>query len=74
MTQLEDSEDCDIHTDGDRHAITLFNLSKTQSGQYMCIALSDQGKATKYFTITVTSKMSGVLNLFYFLIFNFLIA
>ncbi|XP_041374270.1 myopalladin-like [Gigantopelta aegis] len=56
VIQLEDSEDFDVQNEADRHSITLFNLTTTQSGQYMCIALSELGKCTKYFTVTVTSK------------------
>ncbi|KAL8558811.1 hypothetical protein ACOMHN_046393 [Nucella lapillus] len=53
VEELEEGEDVDLETDGERRQVTLYNLSKHQAGQYMCIALSDLGKAIKYFTVTV---------------------
>ncbi|XP_048237941.1 titin homolog isoform X5 [Haliotis rufescens] len=56
VEELEDSEDIEVTNDGDKHTITLFNLTKEKAGQYMCIALSDQGKCTQYFIVTITDN------------------
>ncbi|XP_067687580.1 uncharacterized protein [Haliotis asinina] len=56
VEELEDSEDIEVSSDGDKHTITLFNLTKDKAGQYMCIALSDQGKCTQYFIVTITDN------------------
>ncbi|XP_025093425.1 uncharacterized protein LOC112563549 isoform X6 [Pomacea canaliculata] len=53
VEELEESEDVELVVDGDRHSATLYNVSRAQAGQYMCIALSDRGKAIKYLTVTV---------------------
>lgn len=53
VEELEDSEDVDLQVDGDRHQATLYNMGRQHAGQYMCIALSDKGKAIKYLTVTV---------------------
>ena len=56
VEELEEGEDVDLHDEGDKHVATLYNVSKALGGQYMCIALSDQGKAIKYFTVTVKGQ------------------
>ncbi|KAK6166404.1 hypothetical protein SNE40_023104 [Patella caerulea] len=53
VEELEDSEDYEITSDGDKHSITMFNLKKEQAGQYMCIALNEEDKCTQYFIVTV---------------------
>lgn len=58
VEELEESEDVELVIDGDRHSATLYNVSRAQAGQYMCIALSDRGKAIKYLTVTVKGKGS----------------
>ncbi|XP_076459108.1 uncharacterized protein LOC143292571 isoform X2 [Babylonia areolata] len=56
VEELEQGEEVEVVTEGERHHVTLYNLTRGQAGQYMCIALSDLGKAVKYFTVTVTDN------------------
>ncbi|KAH9498567.1 hypothetical protein Btru_007408 [Bulinus truncatus] len=56
VEEFEDSEDVEISSNGDKHSITLYNVSKTMAGQYMCIALNEKGKATQYLIVTVKSN------------------
>ncbi|CAL1533487.1 unnamed protein product [Lymnaea stagnalis] len=53
VEELEDSEDVEITSNGDKHSITLYNIGKAMAGQYMCIALSEKGKAIQYLVVTV---------------------
>lgn len=59
VEELEESEDVELHVDGDRHQATLYNVGRQHAGQYMCIALSDKGKAIKYLTVTVKGVLSS---------------
>ena len=56
VEELEEGEDVELHVEGDRHQVTLYNVDRQLSGQYMCIALSDKGKAIKYITVTVKGR------------------
>ena len=56
MEELEESEDIELQIEGDRHQVTLYNVGRQHAGQYMCIALSDKGKAIKYLIVTVKGE------------------
>ncbi|XP_076468441.1 uncharacterized protein LOC143299094 isoform X2 [Babylonia areolata] len=53
VEELEEGEDIELLVEGDRHVATLYHMGRQHAGQYMCIALSDQGKAIKYLTVSV---------------------
>jgi hypothetical protein len=56
VEELEEGEDVELQMEGDRHQATLYNVDKKHAGQYMCIALSDKGKAIKYLTVTIKGE------------------
>ena len=53
VEELEEGDDVELRMDGDEHTVKIYDINKQADGQYMCIAISDQGKAIKYFTLTV---------------------
>lgn len=58
IEELEESEDVEISSNGDKHSIVLYNISKKMAGQYMCLALNEKGKASQYLTVTVKGNSS----------------
>ncbi|GFS11218.1 myosin light chain kinase, smooth muscle, partial [Elysia marginata] len=53
VEELEEGEDVEMGNTGDKYWLTLHHVGHKQAGQYMCIALSDKGKAIQYLVITV---------------------
>ncbi|KAL8563945.1 hypothetical protein ACOMHN_059375 [Nucella lapillus] len=54
VEELEEGEDVEFQEgEGGRHNATLYHVGRQHAGQYMCIALNDQGKAIQYLTVTV---------------------
>ncbi|RUS77018.1 hypothetical protein EGW08_015220 [Elysia chlorotica] len=53
VEELEEGEDVEMGSTGDKYWMTVHHVGHKQAGQYMCIALSDKGKAIQYLVITV---------------------
>ena len=54
--ELENSENYEITKDGGRHHLTMFNMTKNDHGQYMCMAINEKGRCCQYFILNIKSK------------------
>ena len=54
--ELENSANYEITKDNGRHQLTMFNMTKADQGQYMCVAINEKGRCCQYFILKVKSK------------------
>ncbi|KAJ8320676.1 hypothetical protein KUTeg_002263 [Tegillarca granosa] len=53
LQELEDSEQFDLLREGNRYTITMYNPTKSDAGQYMCMAINGKGQCCQYIILTV---------------------
>ncbi|XP_060597174.1 uncharacterized protein LOC132751058 isoform X2 [Ruditapes philippinarum] len=53
VEELENSEYYEIIKDGSRQSINMYNMTKADAGQYMCMAINEKGRCCQYFILHV---------------------
>ncbi|XP_052259685.1 uncharacterized protein LOC127864044 isoform X4 [Dreissena polymorpha] len=53
VEELENSEYFEIIKDGCRQSLTMYNMTTEHAGQYMCMAINENGRCCQYFILTV---------------------
>lgn len=56
LIELENSENYEISKEGNRYQITLYNLTKADAGQYMCVVGNEEGQCSQYFIVNITGE------------------
>ncbi|KAL5005586.1 hypothetical protein ScPMuIL_016744 [Solemya velum] len=56
LIELENSENYEISKEGNRYQLTLYNLTKADAGQYMCVVGNDVGQCSQYFIININEN------------------
>lgn len=56
VEELENSEFYEIIKDGSRQNLNMYNMTKADAGQYMCMAINEKGRCCQYFVLNVKSK------------------
>ncbi|XP_053386168.1 titin homolog isoform X2 [Mercenaria mercenaria] len=53
VEELENSENYEIIKDGSRQSINMYNMTKADAGQYMCMAINEKGRCCQYLILNV---------------------
>ena len=53
--ELENSENYEITKDAGRHQLTMYNMTQSDQGQYMCVVMNEKGRCCQYFILNVKS-------------------
>lgn len=62
--ELEEDEKYEMTKDTNKHTLTIHYPSKTEAGQYMCIAVNEKGKCSEYFILNIEGKYNHTLRLY----------
>ena len=56
VAPLEDDDRSDVITSDDKHSIEIYNTTKSDSGQYLCIGINEKGQCNQSFKVNVQSR------------------
>ena len=56
LDELENSENYEVVKDGNRQNLTMYNMTHADAGQYMCMAINENGRCCQYFILNTKSK------------------
>lgn len=58
--ELEEDEKYEMTKDTNKHTLTIHYPSKTEAGQYMCIAVNEKGKCSEYFILNIEDNTQPI--------------
>ena len=53
---LAEDDRCELTSRNGKHAITMYNVTKSDAGPYLCIAINEQGQCSRHFKLEVKGQ------------------